>query len=262
MAIGYEVLGSGPYKILVLHGWFGDHSLWSPLYPLIDREKFSYAFMDSRGYGASRGIAGTHTIDEISADAIALTEELGWQRFAVVGHAMGAMAAQRVAIDAGTRVMAIIAVSPIPASGTDFAGAKDALFRRAATDDAAAREIIGDALGGPVPGQGSDSRAVMVDRILKHARASSEPAAFADYYAAFNATDFSADAASLKAPMLLLLGAHDASVTRNSIRAHFSPLYPHAELDLLPHCGHYPMIEQPALLVQKIERYLSGRATV
>src|SRR5436190_13700980 len=106
MAIGHETIGSGAHKVIVLHGWFGDHKVWSPVYPFLDTAAFSYAFFDYRGYGSSRGVAGEHTMKEISADAVGLADRLGWKRFSVIGHSMGGMAAQRVAVDAGQRVRA------------------------------------------------------------------------------------------------------------------------------------------------------------
>ena len=120
MATGYELIGSGLSKVMVLHGIFGDHGIWSPTYPLLDREQFTYAFMDCRGYGASRAMAGNHTMREISADAIALADGLGWEKFSVVGHSMGGMAAQRVAVDAGQRIQCVVGVTPVPASGVPF----------------------------------------------------------------------------------------------------------------------------------------------
>ena len=46
--------------------------------------------MDLRGYGGRKEVAGEFTMDEAAADAIALADELGWDRFSVVGHSMGA----------------------------------------------------------------------------------------------------------------------------------------------------------------------------
>src|ERR1700694_2447519 len=104
MAIGHEVIGEGARKVLVLHGWFGDHTVWSPTYPFLDRTGFSYAFLDYRGYGSSRSAKGEHTMKEISADALALADHLGWQSFSVVGHSMGGMAGSRRRGDAPGRV--------------------------------------------------------------------------------------------------------------------------------------------------------------
>ncbi|MDP3085608.1 MAG: alpha/beta fold hydrolase, partial [Rubrivivax sp.] len=93
MTTRHHSIGHGAHKVLVLHGWFGDHGVWAPTFALLDGERFEYVFMDYRGYGASRTVPGAYTMDEIAADALALADQLGWQRFSVVGHSMGGMAA-------------------------------------------------------------------------------------------------------------------------------------------------------------------------
>lgn len=140
--IGHATHGRGAEGVIVLHGWFGDHTVYAPMFPYLDTDTFTYAFMDCRGYGTSREIPGRHTMAEISADAIALAEHLGWQRFHVVGHSMGGMAVQRLALDARDRVKSGVAVTPVPASGTQFQGEVWDLFSGAPDNDDNRRGIV------------------------------------------------------------------------------------------------------------------------
>ena len=82
-------------KVLVIHGWFWDHRVFTPIFDCLDAVKCTHAFLDIRGYGNSRKLSGEYNIAEVAADAIALADRLGWQEFHVVGHSMGGKAAQK-----------------------------------------------------------------------------------------------------------------------------------------------------------------------
>ncbi|MES2185485.1 MAG: alpha/beta hydrolase [Pseudomonadota bacterium] len=250
----YELRGTGPHHVLVLHGWFGDHGVWAPTYGLLDTAAFTYAFLDWRGYGASRGVAGVHGMDEMAADALALADTLGWQRFGVVGHSMGGKVAQRLAMNVPARVSAVLGVTPVPAIALQLPLELVAVFEAVATDDGAARGVIGASLGGR-PGTPA-----LVEQVLAHQRATTDPVAAADYFQAFFKEDFSAEAGKLTSPLRVLVGEHDGGVSQDMVRAVFPPLYPHASIEVLPGAGHYPMLETPEHLVAVMEKFLAAHA--
>ncbi|MFB9236251.1 alpha/beta fold hydrolase [Plantactinospora siamensis] len=134
--------GQGPRRVLALHGWFGSARGWGSLPNLIDGDRFTWAFLDYRGYGARREVTGEHSIGEIARDALDLADSLGWDTFSVVGHSMGGSAAQRVLADAPDRVERLVGISPVPASGVPFDDQGWALFDGAATNPDNRRAII------------------------------------------------------------------------------------------------------------------------
>jgi hypothetical protein len=44
----HELHGSGPRRVIALHGWFGDRTSYRPLMRWIDAGSFTYALMDQR----------------------------------------------------------------------------------------------------------------------------------------------------------------------------------------------------------------------
>ncbi len=60
--IGFTTYGEGPTRVLVLHDWFCDHSSWEGALPYLTPGRFTYAFVDLRGYGASKKIESDCTL--------------------------------------------------------------------------------------------------------------------------------------------------------------------------------------------------------
>lgn len=249
MTIGHRLIGNGPRRVIVLHGWFGDHTVWAPTFPLLDHAAFTYAFIDHRGYGASRHLPGPHGMQQMAADALSLADLLGWSRFAVVGHSMGGMAAQRLAIDAADRVQGLVGVTPVPAGGVRLPPEVQSVFEAAASDDAAAAMVIETSLG-------RRYTPALTQQLLALKRASVAPDVFSAYLRAFTGPGFADEAAALRCPVLALYGEYDEGVSGEMVRATFGSLYPQVRIEPLAASGHYPMVETPAQLATAMERFL------
>jgi pimeloyl-ACP methyl ester carboxylesterase len=128
MASRYVTVGSGEHRVLAIHGWFGSARGWGSLPEFLDGSTFTYVFMDLRGYGDRKEVAGEFTVDEVAADALAVADDLGWDRFAVIGHSMGAKFAHRVLLEAPDRVRALVGLNPVPVGQVPFDEEGWALF--------------------------------------------------------------------------------------------------------------------------------------
>jgi pimeloyl-ACP methyl ester carboxylesterase len=137
MTIGHTIVGSGKEKVLVLHGWFGDYKVWEPTFNSLDKDTFTYIFIDYRGYGKSISMNGNYSMKEIASDTISLINDLGVADFHVVGHSMGGMAIQRFILDLDDRkrVKSAVGIDPVPACGAQLDDDSWALFEGAITND-------------------------------------------------------------------------------------------------------------------------------
>jgi pimeloyl-ACP methyl ester carboxylesterase len=250
--LGHEIVGEGPARVLVLHDWFGDCREWLPLRSYLTTARFTYAFADLRGYGRSRHIAGDYALAEAVSDLRALADRLGWERFAVVGHSMSTIVAQKLAQALGARVERVVLVTPVAPSGM---GLDDTMYGMSqqlalATDE---RRLVGAKMM-----WGDRLSETWIRFKLAQWRDAALPAAAAAYVDLWGRTDVSAGAGAVTAPMLLVACEQDQPpFRREAVDAWRRKYYPHASLVSFAESGHYPMQEAPPLLATAIERFLS-----
>jgi proline iminopeptidase len=96
-SIFVKVVGQG-YPLALLHGGPGaDHSTMQAFRPCADQ--FTLVFYDHRCNGRSTGAPVTSmTWENLTADAEALRQALGFERWAVLGHSFGGMVALEYAL--------------------------------------------------------------------------------------------------------------------------------------------------------------------
>lgn len=251
MTIGHRLVGHGKEAVIVMPGWFGDHTVFAPMFPYLDGERFTYAFVDYRGYGKSRDTAGTFDMKELAGDALALADHHGWRRFHAIGHSMGGKAVERILADGKGRVLSAVAITPVSAAAVPMDEATKALFTGAIDSDEKRRAVIDFSCGNRLSRR-------WLDWMVANSRAQTTPAAFAAYLAAWSGEDFVAAVAGDPTPILVLVGEHDRDLTPEVMQQTFLSWHPRAELQVIANAGHYPMQETPVYLATVIERFMAA----
>jgi pimeloyl-ACP methyl ester carboxylesterase len=251
--IGYEILGHGSMPVLVLHDWFADCRAWDPARPYLSQDVFTYAFGDLRGYGRSRQIPGIYSLDEAATDTLALADRLGWERFALVGHSMSTLVAQRVAQLAPNRLTRIVLTTPVPPTSLQLDESMAGMMRMLAlaTDEqtvGALYQTWGERLG--------ESWARFKARRWREAADQEAAAAYVDMW---GRTSIESGARAVTTPMLLIACAQDGpGLLPDTIEAWRQSYYPHAQLVTFADSAHYPMQELPPLFAATVERFIKG----
>lgn len=245
---GHRSYGWGAAKIIALHDWISDTSSYDPVLPYLDPERCQWAFMDMRGYGLSRGLAGTYSLSEAAGDVLALADYLKWQGFHLVGHSMSGMVVQKVAALAPERIHGLTAITPVSASGqclSEQVKAALVALARERTQGKILQEMWGDRLSH-----------AWVQYKLRRWRETADTEASAGYVAMFTGPGFATEVAGFAKPVLAITGAQDSEgFSERRIREEFGPLYPRLAVVTLADSGHYPMQETPVLLATIIERF-------
>lgn len=250
MTDSYRTIGSGPYTVVCLHGWFGSSTGWGEQFcGCLDGDSFRYVFVNARGYGERADVSGDYTLREVAADAVALADDLGAHEFAVVGHSMGGGAAQHVLALARDRVTKLVGISPVPASGVPFDEQGWSLFSGAAEDDGNRAAIVDMTTGNRLT-------STWVDAMVRHSVERSTRAAFGAYLESWANDDISASVAGNPVPALAVVGEHDPALGTDTIEATWMRTYPGARLEVMANAGHYAMFETPIALATVVERFL------
>lgn len=107
--IFFQVSGSGP-PLLLIAGFACDHLIWSKVVPALSAS-FRVITFDNRGMGRTTGDVSALTLRQMADDAAALLNALDIDSAHIVGHSMGGLIAQELAIAQPDRVKSLILIS-------------------------------------------------------------------------------------------------------------------------------------------------------
>jgi pimeloyl-ACP methyl ester carboxylesterase len=104
-SLHYSWAGAGPPVLLIQGvGVVGDG--WTPQVDGL-KDRFTLISFDNRGIGSSTIRDGRLTIEDMAGDALAVVDAVGFDRVHVVGHSMGGVIAQAVALHSPHRVKSL-----------------------------------------------------------------------------------------------------------------------------------------------------------
>lgn len=251
--------------LFLLHGFTGakeDFTDW--LDPFADRGWHAVS-PDHRGHGGSGAPAeeAAYSFATFAGDVLGLADALGWDRFCLLGHSMGGMVAQTVALLAPERVerLVLMDTTHVALEGIDRATADLAVgMARAEGIDALADAIA--ALDGPLATEADArvraERPGYVEFGDRKFRASSPAMYAAMVPEMFEQADRLGQLASLTMPVLVVVGEQDEPFIPASRR--MADAIPGARLELVPDAGHSPQFEAPEAWWKVVSDFL-GRPT-
>lgn len=247
--LAHEILGQGSEPVLAMGGWLGDRTVFRPIHPWLNRDKFTYCFVDPRGYGESRDLAGNHTIAEVSQDVIDLATHLGWPRFHYIGHSMMGKVAQYLCAQFPDRLKCAIGVTPVPAIKIELDEASLQLFATAWEVPANRGLICRFATG-------DRHTRVWETAMIQDSLQTTTPEAYRDYFYMWTESDFATEVQGCPVPFLAMTGEHDAGVPAELVQNTILQWFPQSEMYIMTNAGHYPMQETPLQFVTVCEEFM------
>ena len=262
-----KVLGQGE-PLLLMHGGPGlDHSTLSSLEPLADQ--FTLIFYDHRCNGRSTGVVESMTFENLTADADALRQRLGFERWAVLGHSFGGLVALEYALRYPTRLSHLLLLDTCADAHWVQHVAPAILAKRgysANTVKAAYRFFGGDVkpnemlrLGRRFIGAYYYDLGVLTapHALLSGFRVKMRPDAFVfgfkELYTGWTVMDRLHE---IVAPALVLAGRHDF-LSPSEHDAIVADRLPNATLEIIERAGHLAHEEQAAEVLRVVRRFLT-----
>lgn len=262
-----KVIGQ-EYPLLLMHGGPGaDHSTLLPLRPCADQ--FTLIFYDHRCNGRSDGAVSSMTWENLTADAEALRQALGFDKWAVLGHSFGGMVALEYALRYPHSLSHLLLMDTCGDARWVQCNAPEMLAKRgysAATVQAAHRFFNGQLTpGGVMPAMlkfGSayydhphiwDLPHIMVSGFRVKMRPETLIFGFSQLLTGWTLMDRLSE---IKAPTLVLAGRHDFQFPPEH-QAILADRIPGAKLELIEHAGHNAPMERPAEVIEVVKRFMA-----
>lgn len=262
-----KVMGQG-YPLLLMHGGPSlDHTTLLPLQTLAER--FTLVFYDHRCNGRSNGAAvNSMTWENLTADADALRQELGFDRWAVLGHSFGG----NVALEYALRYPDCISRLILMDTGGDQwwvqHNAPQLLDKRGYSPRAvqAARRFYN---GQFAPGEfmtvfmkfmrayyANDSLLGVARDMLSGHRPQMRPEVLIYAYSRLlDGWTVMDRLGEIQTPTLVLAGRYDFLFPPEH-QAILADRLPNARLELVEHAGHNPHVEQGAVVTEIIQGFI------
>ncbi|HLK90861.1 MAG TPA: alpha/beta fold hydrolase [Polyangia bacterium] len=242
--LSYRRRGEGP-AVLFIQGAGARGEVWRPqLEPLSAR--YATVAFDNRGLGKSRILSGELTLEAMADDALAIMDHLGIERFHLVGHSMGGLIAQEVALraPARARTLSLLCTFARGRQATRMTadmlliGLRTRIGTRAARRRAFLELVVPPAL---LARRGAPALAQELGELFGRDLAD-QPAIIMKQLRAMSRYDASGRLAGLRIPTLVMSAEHDR-IARPSFGRELAAAIPGARFVELPGLSHTAPID-------------------
>lgn len=239
----YEVRGDGSRTVLMLPGLGCSIESWSAVVPYLDGYRF--VLMDLPGHAGSRTAkADGSSLATMAAPIIEACDELGLERFSVVGLSFGGALGVRISLSRPDVVSAVMAFMPWNAGGADHGDPFMEQLYHSYGDGEAVRRAV-DMI--------SLDRA-RTDDVARTMSGVSE-GFWRGWYGAGVYTSMSEELPGLQVPACYVIGGRDVVAPRDKLIADVQAM-PGGRLVYLADVGHLAPYEHPEVVAHEVREFL------
>jgi proline iminopeptidase len=262
-----KVIGQG-YPLVLMHGGPSlDHTTLLPLQPLADQ--FTLIFYDHRCNGRSDGAeVSSMTFENLTADADALRQKLGFDQWAVLGQSFGGNVALEYALRYPQSLSHLVLINTGGDQWWVNHNAPEILAKRGYSESAvaAARRFYNGQLDPDevfptvqkflkAYNYNNSLRRVAKDIVLGHMPKMRPEALVFGYSQLLKGWTVMDRLGEIKVPTLVMAGRHDFLFPPEH-QAILTDRLPNARLEIIECAGHNPQSERPAEVVELVKGFL------
>ncbi|MHB9849260.1 alpha/beta fold hydrolase [Streptomyces sp. Tue6028] len=233
--------------LVFVHGWTANRHRWDHQVAHFSESR-RVIRLDLRGHGESSG-AGVRTIAELAKDVLALLDHLKVERFVLIGHSMGGMISQTIALSHPERVERMVLVNSI--SRMTYSRGRG-LLMAASTLAPFKLFIAANIQRAFAPGHPREE-------IREYVRASGDTPreVVMTLYGAMRAFDVLDRVGEIRTPTLMVHGYHDIQLPVSQM-LRMAKAYPDAVVRIVD-AGHELPVEKPEELTAAVDGFVTGR---
>ena len=244
--------------IVCVHGLGGSTNTFTPLMPALARHRVIR--LDMPGSARSHRVEGPLTIERFVETLLSVCTRLNVTRAHWIGHSLGTIVCQHLAVAAPKLVKSIALLGPVMAPP---AGARVAIRARAAKargEGTAGMHEIALGLVNAALSADTRQRLPVALAFVRESLMRQDPHGYAPSCDAL-AEAGAAAVERIEAPVLLVTGDEDGVAPPQQVRAFAEKLHSakSSRVVVLPRCGHWTPIERPEECARELRDFLAAQ---
>jgi pimeloyl-ACP methyl ester carboxylesterase len=254
--IWWESVGTGE-PVVLINGLGSPSATWVRLARLLSPDH-TVITCDNRGTGRTVAPAEPHGVATMAADVVAVLSEAGHGSAHVVGHSMGGLIAQELALEHPHVVQSLVLAAThvgVPHLAADADPSAAAALAAAASLGPAERAA---ALRGLLYSRSTSEQAILEDEAVRAAHPTSEDG-YRNQLLGASPWERLTDLGTLTMPTLVVHGAEDRIVPPRA-GERLAASIPGAQWELLPDAGHALFTDAAQAVAATIKGFLSKQA--
>jgi 3-oxoadipate enol-lactonase len=252
--IAFEVDGQGD-AVLLIHGLGGSSNTWTPIMSALAR--YQCIRLDLPGSARSARVEGPFSIQRFVRAVLRVISAVGATNVHVIGHSLGTIVAQHLAVGEPGMVRSLVLFGPLPAPPDVARPNIRARADKARSEGVAGMQAIADALVQTSTSGETKAKRPAAVAFVRESLMRQDPEGYAATCDAL-ADAQAAEITKIARPTLLVTGDEDVVAPPQSVRG-MGEKIARSRVEVLRGCGHWTPVEKPEDCASLLSQFYTQR---